>query len=212
MENGQHRLVSTALRLPSGPTGRPLRRAASIVDHVHADGELPVVRIELGDIVDAEAFIEFDPDTQLPRKIVVDRNANDAGWSLIHEIGHLLDYSAIGEPGAYGSPAHPLLVGWREAITASGAYQRLRSLIDRENNPRRLRALARLAAYSEFWARGYVQFVAIKSREPRLLKHLDWLRHRTVPWAYTHLQWGHADFVPIADEIDAVLRSLGWIR
>jgi hypothetical protein len=73
-------------------------------------------------------------------------------------------------------------------------------------------ARARLTVYSEFWARGPTQDVVVKSGELRLLSHLDWLRQRSVPWAYPHLSSDDSDFVPIADEIDAIFRSLRWTK
>jgi hypothetical protein len=109
MENGQSRTVSAALRLPSGPAGRSLRRAVAIVDRVHMDGELPMVPVEFGHDADGEAYIEIDHDSRRQRRTVVHWNAWNVGWSLIHEVGHLLDYSAIGRSGAARSLAHPCL-------------------------------------------------------------------------------------------------------
>src|SRR5262245_722289 len=128
MENGQSRTVSAALGLPPGPPARPLRRAAAIIDRVHLDGELPIVPVEFGDVADGEAFIEIDPASRRPSRIVVSPNARDAGWSLIHEIGHLLDFWSIGVPGRYESATLDGFADWRDAVDASEASRRLRAL------------------------------------------------------------------------------------
>jgi hypothetical protein len=103
---------------------------------------LPIVEVGREPIEGAEAYFEASLSSGRTFKIAVSVRAHHPGWSLIHEIGRLLDFAALGHGMGYCSVIHPLFGAWREAITGSAAYQRLEFLRDEESHPLALRALA----------------------------------------------------------------------
>lgn len=68
----------------------------------------------------------------------------------------------------------------------------------------------------ELWARAYHQWVAERSRDPLMRERIEnTLAGRKHPLAsevgYGHEQWTWEEFGPIADAIDDLMRSLGWL-
>jgi hypothetical protein len=153
----------------------------------------------------------------MPSAILIRADALHRGFALLHEIGHVLDYAALGTSLDFGTLGDlPLLADWRRVYKASNGYQRLRAAITRVINAlhsdqvEERRRLAQLLEPDEVWARGYAQYVATQSGNVELMAVL--IAARTPePGRESHvLQWDDSDFRTIAAVIDALFERLSW--
>ena len=67
-----------------------------------------------------------------------------------------------------------------------------------------------LLSPNEVWARAYAQWLALRSQNSDLLKGIADARRLGAADPYAGRQWEDADFEPIAKEIDAIFKKLGW--
>lgn len=218
--------VSDALDVERGPHDRPLRDALAAVDAVHTDGRLPRIpirRLALSRKLHGHFRHRLGGP---PLDIGVHPAARHAALTAVHEIGHFLDYSGLGEAG-FGSVAGDLLGPWRAAVRNSAAVQRLGQLwrftesrareaqdaggADGVKYAVELRYIEYLLQNEELWARSYAQFIAVKSGHPALREQLDRLRQRPERRLYHGPQWDDEDFLPIMTEIEAAFRQKGWM-
>jgi hypothetical protein len=185
------------------------------LDRVHGDGELP----------DLPVLIELnlEPDGRFiargiePSTIVLRANGPYRGFTLLHEIGHLIDYCAFPEPGSFASESGwDELAPWRDACEASRTRGQLtariaallQSLPTASDTERR--RLLRMLELSEFWARSYAQYVATRSGHPELVADLNAQRASSSGRVYYPLHWDDDDFRPIGEAIETLFRRIGW--
>lgn len=217
--------VGDALVLERGPHDRPLRDALAAVEAVHADGSLPRIPIRW---LALSRPLRGHFRHRLggpPLDIGVHPAAPDAALTAVHEIGHFLDYSGLGEAGEFGSVADDPLGPWRAAVRQSAAAQRLGQLWrftqgraqgtpsagDVVKYAVEQRYIEYLLQNEELWARSYAQFIAVKSGHPALREQLDRRRQRPERRLYYGGQWDDDDFLPIQAEIEAAFRKKGWL-
>jgi len=220
--------VSDALDVERGPHDRPLRDALAAVDAVHADGRLPRIPIRRLALSRKRHGHFRHRLGGPPLDIGVHPAARHAALTAVHEIGHFLDYSGLGEAGEFGSVADDLLGPWRAAVRSSAAVQRLGQLWRFTQGKARetqasggadvvkyaveQRYIEYLLQNEELWARSYAQFIAVKSGHPALREQLDRLRARPERRLYHGAQWDDEDFLPIQAEIEAAFRQKGWMQ
>jgi hypothetical protein len=183
----------------------------SAVDAVHWDGPLPATPVVLRPLRTVYGRLRIDPSTHSPIDIRISTLAPEPELTLLHELGHLLDWSGIGTPGSFASDADPLLAGWRSQVVTSQAVKWIRSLSLIVTAAGVVQYLEGLLDTSELWARSYAQFVAIRSGDPTLLGYLDQIRMRRSDEVYISHQWDDPDFVAVGEAMDAVFRRLGWM-
>ena len=102
-----------------------------------------------------------------PLKIVISRYARHPSWTLLHEIGHLLDNTVLNSPGlVFGSDGgrcfENLLGIWR-ADPHLRSLHRLLMDRGRRAGPASRNALRYELSGGELWARTYVQWMAARS-------------------------------------------------
>lgn len=230
--------VSHALELGKVPgmrskIGKPVRDTIRIIDDVHGDGELSKipVTIESGRV----RLGGYYRRGSRPVKIGISRKSFAPHLDFAHEIGHFLDHEGIGK-GAFASQsiADPFLAdapGLRgikplmDRIKASKAYKQLEGM--KQAKPRQVestlghvitykpdaRYIEYLQSPQELFARAYSQWVAVRSKDRRLLGDLNqWRgRYKGLPFEYA-TQWTDRDFKPIGQAFDALFGALGWLR
>jgi hypothetical protein len=64
----------------------------------------------------------------------------------------------------------------------------------------------------EQWARSYAQWIATRSKNSELLDQVKKITQKTDAPAYNASQWVEADFEPIAEAIDIIFKTLGWLK
>lgn len=212
--------ISRAFDIRPGIANDDLRAAVEAINRVHGDGVLPLVpMVVVRDLADAGGnrvdglFVASDgPEGWLvPRSIRVRSDAPNRQFVALHEVGRLLDMSGL--PGATLASASadvPELDEWRATVAETRAYRTLRALLDPATDGAAGRA-AELLLLEELWARGYAQFVALRSGSPTLRESLDGLRRRDPGVVYYPRQWDDDDFNPVEASIDTLFRGLGWV-
>lgn len=210
--------VSAALTIgtPRAASYKTSKTVLDAIDQVHGDGSLTVIPVKYGDMRTRYGHFKYTAGrSRSATEIKISLLDNDhVTNTLAHEIGHFLDFSRFAVNGQLTSDE--ALAGWRAAVTNSHMYQRLTELSVQGGritlttgdikfvDSQYVRYLLR---YDELWARSYAQYVATRSKSPRMLADLDALRgDKLIP-----TQWDDDDFALIADAMDALFIAIGWI-
>jgi hypothetical protein len=201
------------------PTADNLRHLAEIIDRIHGTGDLPECEIRL--LARLEVRARYVPGLTTGRdRIDLWRGTGRMELTLLHELGHLLDFRGIGAGNEFSSLRDPLFRKWKRAINRTQAVAELESLLRQAESGiiqsgKRRRLSREYPAYllksPELFARSYTQYVALRSGQQSLMDQLDLIRynHRDV---YRFRQWENADFEPVFEALEKLLRRLGWIR
>jgi hypothetical protein len=212
--------ISSRIVVPSGASFDPVRRALAAIDAVHGDGDLPrlpVVRTR--GTMEVGAY-EWSDRTGAPLRLRFSGIGDHPELTVVHEIGHLLDHQALGQPGTFASErggAQSVM----EAIRLSAASRTLvllrrRRIVILEERGRRVVEPVKqsLVAYymqpREQFARAYAQYVSRLARADDLTEQLLELRRSRAGSMY-HLQWTDADFEPISMAFDKLFRRRRWV-
>lgn len=201
-DTGRKSPVSAALEIRTKlPVAQQIARTIAVIDRVHDDGALPKVTINakpsaknLGSFWAASNRIGVSPHGPWPQ------------MTTAHEIGHLLDHQVLGRRGVFASAVAPELAAWREAVQGSRAVQMIQASL---KGSRPVYKAEYFLRDREIWARAYAQYVAVRSRDPEMLRQLDLIRRRPIVGQF--LQWSDADFAPIAAAMDDIFKAKGWI-
>ena len=190
-----------------------------IVDRVHGDGKLPRINLESMTDPGYEGWIHVDPKGN-PLLMALHENALHPASTLAHEIGHFLDYGGIPVKKRIGNmrdfAADPLFAGFLKACNVSDALTGMRALgpayktPSGREYPTDTKYVNYLLSPNEVWARAYAQWLALRSQNSDLLKGIADARRLGAADPYAGRQWEDADFEPIAKEIDAIFKKLGW--
>lgn len=198
------------------------RNAVAAVDAVHGDGILP--KIEAGIMLMEKHEGAFDGIAGIESSFViaVDPRVEAVELTALHEIGHVIDFCALGRGRRYQSAKSQEMQRWRSQVQKSKSYKTL------ANNRGYLSAKIELpdtrtveislnqefVEYSlewrELFARSYAQYIAMQSRNKTLQEQLDQARNQPIHQIYA-MQWHDADFHDIAQALDQVLRQREWI-
>lgn len=190
--------VSKALSIRSRKAPADIQTAITALDSVHGDGDLPKLPIYAK--APAGSLGAFAHRGSEALQIGIKPNGTWPAMSTAHEIGHFIDFGALGKAGKFASAEHPDLADFRAAVQASAAVKTIR-----ERNPGDADYLLKP---TELWARAYAQYIATRSGDATLAAQLDLIRGGRSPWR----QWSAEDFKPIAEAIDALFRKKGWIK
>jgi hypothetical protein len=216
--------IGRALDVPAGIAYDDLRDVISAIDLVHGDGDLPRIPVRFVTGMAGRGRFRFD-EVSGPISITLRTNQSHTGLTFVHEVGHLIDLSALGEGSRFGSTDHTLLAGWRRAVAESKAYRTLNAMVRSRTSELslfdgtrqlvileedELVALRRSLRMEELWACSYAQFVATESGHGALVESLDALRTRPIARVYYPRQWDDDDFGPIDTAIDVLLVRFGW--
>jgi hypothetical protein len=207
--------IGRALDLPPRLFNEDLYQTVRAIDSVHGDGDLPgspvLLRPEL------PAFGRFVIRGGVPSEILINPNTAHRGFALLHEVGHFLDFAALGKLREFGSlTGASVLAHWRRAAEASDGLRSLREAVTEfvsalpVDAVEMRRRLERPLTPEEVWARSYAQYVATQSAEPLLLAGLEAFRTERLGTVYYPMHWEDDDFRPIGDAIERSFRGFGW--
>lgn len=173
---------------------------------------LPCLRLEVtsnsrrvGNYVFIDLNNGKDPKILRAAALKASRGSEFLEINLLHEFGHLFDHVAIGDQDDLASDqGDPRVAPVLAAARASAAFRTLPNA-----GVRRFRYLAGPA---ELFARGYAQWVTLRSEDEALAAQMDALRRRPArPGREAVMeQWADEDFAPIADAFDRLAAELGW--
>jgi hypothetical protein len=145
--------------------------------------------------------------------------------TFVHEMGHLIDHQFIGPtPGTYGIKQgiiqgnNPLIDDFFNAITNSHLYDDIQTMMIKGEIQRSYGQY--LVSPEELWARAYAQYIATKSGNPVMLADLAKAATPStktvtgssgITYSRAPQQWDAADFGPISDAIEALLKDNGMM-
>ena len=209
--------VSKAIALPArGQLVKALRSALDAIDSVHSDGTLPTVpvrTIRMDALGRLRAAVSRLGGAVIFRSIDIHPSGGWPGLTIIHEIGHLLDMTALTVlmpgRGRFASAYSPAMKGIMDLIKQSSAYQTLLATRDvhaKQRDRDGVKHFNYLVLGHELWARAYAQYVAERSGDSTLLSGLSSARAAT-----PGRQWETEDFRPIKEAIDTLFKAKGWL-
>jgi len=201
--------VSDAIDIQArGTLGQSMQTALAAIDKVHDDGTLPT--IPMVSRIMPENLGEFQSRWVNGVKVATDIAVTPKGpWpalTAVHEVGHFLDLSAIGDVGQFATvsgfaPMRDVL----RAAEGTNSIKGLRALLPSLHGEQ-AEFVQYLLSPKEIWARAYAQYIAQRSGNIMLATDL------AKALASNELrQWTTADFAPVATAIDNMFKKLGWI-
>lgn len=232
--------VSVALDLTSGVKSLSgVKEALAIIDSVHRDGDLPKIPVRLGRSYATAGSLKILTSTLTGYSKVDSMVLSKSGFAdpisvTIHEVGHFLDIAglsrAVGykgnifvnkftnretEPGK--EVAREKFVKLLDAIQNSPLANKINSAI---RSPRRFEnkygvlpqssALRYHGDRREIFARSYVQYIARKSKNKKLIEAMLDEVESTGTYG-DFLYHDKNDFAPIEKAFDDLFAEIGWI-
>lgn len=211
--------MSAALQLlPLPQYLPPFQKALAALDSVHGDGSLPSIGMDLNPGIHPQTGVfQVDPSSGRPVGITVNPDSETPGMTLLHEVGHFLDWSAFPPQGEFSSPNAPELANWRATVNSTPTVLTLRAI--QQDAAQRAGRGDVLAAYEanitaywlrseELFARSYAQYVALQSQDEDLIFELVVLRSRTP--LMRHTQWDPGEFTVLETAFDTLFFQRGW--
>ncbi len=191
--------VSDALILPeSGIVKDSANYALKTINRIHSVADtLPMITLSGSDSIAAEGIYSPKKST-----IKINNQAIAPESTVIHEIGHFMDYQAIGKAGTFASIENELLSDWRNAIDNSQATKILNRIPNKSLSDYYLDR-------REQFARSYLQYITLKTGDKKLLNGINFYRNNS-HIAHKNAHWSDDDFKQIAKEFDALFLILGW--
>ena len=183
-----------------------VEEVSEIIDEVHGDGTLPKIPVD-GKTNDVRSLGEFMRDlaTGKAMRIGVRQKGNHKELTLIHEIGHFIDFSGFQDKRfkknvlkKFGSErGKGAFRVWLDAVEASPTFKNIPNVKSGYWLRRR-----------ELFARCYAQWIATRSGHKLLQEQVEAILKSPAPWQ----QWPAKEFEPIADAMDAIFKSKNWLR
>jgi hypothetical protein len=151
-------------------------------------------------------------------RIKISSDTQNKEFTLLHEIGHVIDNQATGVGGINetGSPENifsDILKAIEQTdLTKSLRVMQKRRRFEYKNKLRKIGTkdydrLNYLLQPKELWARVYSQYIAMKSGNKELLKQLNWEENRQTIFK---TQWMENDFKMVIFEVEKFLIKNKW--
>lgn len=197
-------------------------KVLNIIDKIHGDGNLPKIKLEETKKAGYEGYITYSTVLNKPTGMAVNKEASFPAGTIAHEIGHFLDFSGIPIKDKVGNyrdwEKDPIFTKFIAAVDNSDAVKSLRGLEGQKiykttagrEYPLDAKYIKYLTSRHEIWARAYAQWLATRSQDADLLADMRDSRKHGAADPYLGKQWADDDFEPIAKEIDAIFKKLGW--
>jgi SPP1 gp7 family putative phage head morphogenesis protein len=200
-ETGNGKPVGDALHVTTtGKHREIMRHAVEQIAKVHWDGLLPKITVD-GRTTD-NALGEFVRHLRAgAKRIGVNGDGPWPHLTAIHEIGHFLDLSGLGDGLKFATSVSHDMAPWQSAVLRSQAIANLRadlSITSKESDY--------FLSPVELWARSYAQYIAVKTGDQALREEIAIARGHKA-WR----QWTPKDFKPIMKEIDKLFKQKGWL-
>lgn len=146
-----------------------------------------------------------------PVGIGINSKGDHQEMTTAHEIGHFIDHQALGQAGSFASEDKNSEAGQIVAALRNTESYKNVGVIE-TTMPNGITYEARMSrsdvAYYrkpiEVFARAYSQYIAVRSQNPEMLRHLEESRNK----GYKIL-WTDEEFEPIAKQFDAMFEGKG---
>ena len=205
--------VAKAVLLPHHPLSDRLRKALKSVDAVHSPPNLKPMTVIMDKGIQGAEFNSYS-DTG-PYEILLNPNGTHPELSLLHEVGHYLEWQTI--PKSHFGPRDfeddLLFAGWLAAVFVSPTVQRLTIL--RGSQPVAgvmYNEINYFLKARELWARAYSQYIASKTLSAILSQQVA-AENKVVRGTMTlRPYWQRDEFLPIQSVMDSLFEQLGWLK
>jgi hypothetical protein len=183
--------LSKILAAPQNPFGKRMRSVLRLIDAIHSVGNQPIPLIEIVETNDRRSLgnLVVHAGTGEPLRLEISRQNPHLEFTLLHEIGHFLEFAAI--PNAnYGSRnwgSDPFLGKILDAANTTLCVSHLRMVAQERTEPEQSQVFGYYLNPKEIWSRAYAQFIATRSKDLKLMESLDSRRFRGIP---DPIQWG----------------------
>jgi len=150
-----------------------------------------------------------------PYTIHLNPDGNHPELSLVHEIGHFLEWQAVPKaaPGQRSLKDDSFFVQWLEVVRATENFGRLHDLRESQEEAGPIHQAANyLLDEQELWARSYSQYVAVKKQVPMLLQQIGAENKILTGTILLRPYWKNSDFLPVQTAIDSIFQALGWSK
>lgn len=214
--------VSSFVSIPSGIRYDPARAAFDLVDQVHGVDELQFISL-----FDAK----LSPDTpaayavngQQALGILVRDKSKVQTVEVLEEIAHMIDHQALGIGQPWGSEQRDSYASeLMEMIKQTTPYKRTQSYragqivrLQRDggyiqSSPLIPRDLEYEKSNKEWFARAYVQYIAVTTGDAALLREIGALRTSIGEEVLYARAWADDEFEPLAREMKRILKQKRW--
>ncbi len=193
-------------------------KALKIINLVHGDGFLEPLPIKLL-AVKALGGYQIDAESKIPLGFVFRKSRLVQLETIIHEIAHALDHQVFGAQFVFASLSTELLgatdlIATMTAITNSHAYQTIQSYT--LGQVIHGTVITKLLEYHldkrEWFARAYVQYIAIRSGNQELLDFVNRKNLTSNAKIVYPESWSEQDFIPIKIQLQRLLIRKQWLK
>lgn len=236
------RTIKDLLHVPRTERWNDIRVALDLIDQVHVmDETVFKLPLKASKSYRTGGMYRYLLRTSKPKDMFVVLNEFDeedeyVQMCMLHEVGHWIDHAMLGNKHVFASPeyvTHVLatpdaeaLEQWRAALKDSEA---MKALIDYKGGSVDVsyetvggfpasasyyydfQFLRNAQTWKEGFARAYAQWVAYKTQDPGMIRHYE-NELRGVRAGAAPITWEWDDFQPIADSMDEIFRSRGWLK
>lgn len=199
-----------------------VNRAMKAIDEVHGDGVLkniPILSLRHDDA--ADGYFTRGAEGGPPKKISIKAGGVTPELTHVHEMGHYLDYWALGKQGSFASTetkaGKTLLAAIKQTPTTKALLEGIKSgkILSEGRmmfaNQRSKEYMEYLARDREIFARAYSQYIANKSSSDILKKQLAGLiKDQGNDTMRQH--WSEEEFKPIEKLFEEIFIEKGWIN
>ncbi|MGI4789380.1 MAG: hypothetical protein ACRYFS_11095 [Janthinobacterium lividum] len=184
-----------------------------MIDDIHTASNLKPVAVVMNALVSGGVF---DAHTGTgPYTIYLNPNGSHPELSLLHEVGHYIEWQAIPKAslGLRNFKKDALFSRWLNVVGASQNIGRLFGLRDDEiEGSSAYQMINYLLDTQELWARSYSQYVAAKKQVPVLLQQIASENKVVTGNIQLKTYWSIRDFLSIQIAIDAIFQTSGWLK
>jgi hypothetical protein len=208
--------ISEILHVPDSLLKSAFEKIFAVIDNMHRFPTMATFPIKVTKRRSEEGAYRYRIRPAKPMLIEISFFAEHPELTLTHEIGHLLDHMALNPiKRGFGSDHDPFFEPLLHSWAGSKNVQALRRA---QNNGKYESSLARRnMAYQltprELWARTYVQWLAVRSRDGLLSSQLAARRTAGSFFAGQRLsfQWEEDDFLSIIFDVDELMKKAGLL-
>ena len=205
--------VSKAVQVPKHPLNLRLLPLLKAIDETHAPKNLKPVVVVMNPLVRSAVFVAYTATG--PYTIELNPNGSHPELSLLHEVGHFLEWQAIPKVtvGQRDFTDYPLFTSWLTAVRASQNVNRLLGLRDNHPAESEIHQEANyLLDEQELWARAYSQYFALKTKVQVLPQQISAENKVLTGKMYIKPYWERDDFSAIEAAMDGLFQALSWSK
>ncbi len=150
-----------------------------------------------------------------PYTIELNPNGSHPELSLLHEVGHFLEWQCIPKSrhGPRDFTSDSRSTAWLQAVYETQSVQRLLTLLEEQKEDMQaFNDLAYLLLPNEIWARAYSQYIARKDGFDVVSQQIA-AENKVVTGTIRYQPyWGKEEFASVQEAMDILFMKEGWTK